>query len=67
MFIVLNIKKYGLFQIHFLIFLYLDNRLLEIFYINKIICTKLPNLEIDTKKDFIRIITLIIFYNFYKI
>lgn len=50
----------------FLFFLYLANSFFEITQIDKIIYTKLSTIEIDSIRELIKIVILVMFYSLYK-
>lgn len=50
---------------HLLIFLNLVNKFLETFHIDEVICTKLPNIEVDFTSELTRIVILVMFYSLY--
>lgn len=59
-------QKRNFSDIHLFIFINKTNKFFETFQINKIICIKLLIVKIDLIGKFTKIITLIIFYSYYK-
>lgn len=59
-------QKHNFFYMHFLIFLYSTNYFFEAFQIDKVIYAKLFIIEINSIKEFTKIIVLVIFHSFYR-
>lgn len=51
---------------HFLIFLKLVNKFLEASHIDKVICTELSTIVIDSTDKLIKIVTFVILYGLYR-
>ena len=63
---IIKYQKYSLFYIYLLIFLNLIYKFWKVFHINKIIYAKFLIIKINFINKFIKIITLIMFYNLYE-
>lgn len=63
---IIEYQKYDFLHIYFLIFLYSANQFFKISQIDEIIYAKLFKEEIDSLREYTRIITLVLLYSFYK-
>lgn len=58
-------QKRSLPYIHLPIFLNLADKFLEVYYIDKVICAKLPIIESDPTGELTKIVTLVMIYSLY--
>ena len=63
---IIEYQKCGLSYIYLLIFLNSVDKFLEAFYIDKVICAKLPTIDVNVTGKLTKIVTSIILYGLYE-